>query len=82
MEVEEMFDGFMKIVAVAYLSVLFGWIGKELIKGFIIGWGERKEFKERERAWGTDINYAAGKESSKVELTEKAAAQALKKIAE
>lgn len=70
MDEEKIFDGFMAIVAIAWLIVFLGWLVKELYRGFIIGQGERKEFKERARAWGADVNYAAGKESGKVELTE------------
>ncbi len=62
MGAEELLDGFMKIVAVVYLLILCGWFGRELIGGFIAGQSERKEFKERRRAWKPETIEAGEKE--------------------
>ncbi|MFA4818154.1 MAG: hypothetical protein WC608_05580 [Parcubacteria group bacterium] len=65
--------GYIEIAAAAYLLVLLGWIAKELIGGFIIGQRERrehKEFKEREKAWKTEENYAGNKAGERPALAE------------
>ena len=54
MGAEELLDGFMKIVAVAYLLTLVGWISRDMYRAFIIGKEERKEYKAREQAWKKD----------------------------
>jgi len=63
--------GFIEVAAAAYLLVLTGWLAKEMYRGFIIGQVERKEYKEREKAWKTEAVNVGKKEGKQSALSEK-----------
>jgi hypothetical protein len=64
--------GFIEIAAVIYLLFLLSWFAREMYRGFIIGQVERKEYKERERAWQKNTALKVVKKDVGLELAETA----------
>ena len=64
--------GFIEIAAAAYLLVLIGWLAREMYRGFVIGQVERKEYKEREKAWKKEAVREIATKGNKLELAKAA----------